>query len=478
MLEISRDDIVQRIQRDNPWWESGESYRSSVTDYPRRIYFEPFCKLAQDLSVKRAVVLMGPRRVGKTVMLRQLVEHLIKSGVSPKGILYASIDAPIYSHIPLEKFLEFFPFGTDGLVGPKFVIFDEIQYLKNWERHLKDLVDSYPSVKFIASGSAAAALLLASTESGAGRFSDFRMPPLTFAEFLHFIGRREELIFTNQTSVGSTFLSTDISELNKEFVNYLNYGGYPEAVLSPAIRENADQFVKNDIIDKVLLKDLPALYGIQDIQELNRLFAHLAYNTGQEVSLQSLSEKSGVSKPTIARYIEYLESAFLITKVSRLDQNAARFKRETHFKTYLTNPSMRAALYAPVAFDNSAVIGHLAESAVFSQWSHLPANRGLFFARWPKGEIDVVYLSGAKLSALWALEVKWSDRAIKNPRDELQGLVQFVESKKVGVARFTTLTQSGTIALSGASITYSPTSLYCYTIGQNITHALLDLAED
>src|SRR5690606_4611236 len=65
------------------------------------------------------------------------------------------------------------------------VFFDEIQYLKDWERHLKVLVDSYPDTKFIVSDSAAAALKWHSTESGAGRFTDFMLPTLTFQEFIH-----------------------------------------------------------------------------------------------------------------------------------------------------------------------------------------------------------------------------------------------------------------------------------------------------
>jgi uncharacterized protein len=235
--------------------------------------------------------------------------------------------------------------------------------------------------------------------------------------------------------------------------------------------------VKNDIIDKVLLKDLPALYGISDIQELNRLFAHLAYNTGQEVSLQTLSEKSGKTKPTISRYIEYLESAFLVTKVSRIDNSAKRFLRETHFKTYLTNPSMRAALFSPVLDTEADVIGHLAESAVFSQWSHLPDNSDLFYARWPKGEIDMVYVSGSTLMIEWAVEIKWSDRVVMNPLTELRGLTEFIHARKGSSFRFTTRTQTGHLNIHGTEVTYLPTSLYCYTIGRNLTKNLGRLAD-
>lgn len=92
----------------------------------------------------------------------------------------------------------------------------------------------------------------------------------------------------------------------------MNFGGYPEAVFSETVRKNPRRYIKSDIIDKVLLRDLPSLYGIADVQELNSLFNTVAYNSAQEISVEDLSQSSGVSKPTIAKYLEYLEAAFLI----------------------------------------------------------------------------------------------------------------------------------------------------------------------
>jgi hypothetical protein len=93
-----------------------------------------------------------------------------------ENILYASIDAPVYAGIPLENFLTFLISKKQREVKSiLYLMFDEIQYLPDWEIHLKDLVDRYPRVKFIASGSAAAALQLKSKESGAGRFDGAAM---------------------------------------------------------------------------------------------------------------------------------------------------------------------------------------------------------------------------------------------------------------------------------------------------------------
>ena len=283
--------------------------------------------------------------------------------------------------------------------------------MRNWEIHLKSLVDSFADYRFVATGSAAAALRLKSAESGAGRFSDYILPPLTFTEYLMFIGRETELITAtpNKNPVYSYEYSTsNIETLNEEFVNYLNFGGYPEAVFSETIRQDPGQYIKSDIIDKVLLRDLPSLYGISDIQELNRLFTTLAYNSGNEVNLEGLSQFSGVAKNTIKRYLEYLEAAFLIRRVERIDQNAKRFKRAVCFKVYLTNPSMRAALFGQLNADSEAM-GAMTETAIFSQWQHNMTIE-LYYARWNSGEIDIVHLKPSSQSPSWAVEVKWSDR--------------------------------------------------------------------
>ena len=470
MLEISKKDIVARLKFDNPWWETGANGKVAFEKNPHRKYFEAFHRTITDMTVRRAIVLMGPRRIGKTVMVYHSVRTLLDSSVDPTAILYVSLETPIYTGLSLEGILgyfqELFSHKRDSVL---YVFFDEIQYLKNWEVHLKSLVDSYPDYRFVATGSAAAALRLKSIESGAGRFSDYILPPLTFAEYLMFIGREAELVETVSIEDDKFgHLAKDIDALNEEFVNYLNYGGYPEAVFSATIRSDPGQYIKSDIIDKVLLRDLPSLYGISDIQELNRLFTTLAYNTGNEVSLEGLSQSSGVAKNTIKRYLEYLEAAFLIKRVERIDQNAKRFKRAMCFKVYLTNPSMRAALFGQLDSDSEAM-GALTETAIFSQWQHNQQIE-LYYARWNTGEIDIVFLNGVNQKPAWAVEVKWSDRPYK-ARGELDNCVDFVKRNPsiIEPLKITTRTISDeNVVYKDVHFEFCPASLYAYILGVNI----------
>jgi len=156
-----------------------------------RPYLDLFLPLVESTSVRRAVVLMGPRRVGKTVLIHHAIAKLLIKGIDPRQIAYFSVDHPLYNGLSLEYLLELFKetSKTDYFNIPTYIFFDEIQYLREWEVHLKSLVDSYPHVKAIVSGTAAAALRLMSLESGAGRFTDFLLPPLTFHEYLTLLGK-------------------------------------------------------------------------------------------------------------------------------------------------------------------------------------------------------------------------------------------------------------------------------------------------
>jgi predicted AAA+ superfamily ATPase len=429
--------------------------------------FYPF---VVEKKIKRALVLMGPRRVGKTVMLFHSIQQLLTENVNPQKIFFIGIDNPIYVHLSLEDILSLCKqsLNQDNLKGC-YVFFDEIQYLKDWERHLKVLVDSFPETKFIVSGSAAAALKWHSTESGAGRFTDFMLPPLTFQEYIH-LKEMNLLMYNGTISYGENkipyYLSHNIKALNKEFVHYLNFGGYPEVVLSEKIQSDMGRYVKNDIVDKVLLRDLPSLYGIKDVQELNRLFTYMACNTGNEFSYETISKESGIQKDTLKKYLEYLEAAFLIKVLNKVDITAKRLKRITSFKVYLTNPSLRTALFSPIS-ETDNEMGSMVETAVLSQWMHRE-KLDLTYARWKEGrnegEVDLVLVDDKKYKPQWGVEIKWSNRYFEKP-NELKSLIHFCKSNNFKNALVTSIDQLGIKQIEGLLFSFLPVSIYCYNIG-------------
>lgn len=477
-FEIPLADVQRRLAFDNPWWVAGEGVDRERKDWPRRAYFDSFYQLVQAVEVHRAVVLIGPRRVGKTVMLMHAIQALLDAGVAGTAILYVSLDTPLYSGRSLESLVRtFMELHRHGSEQRLWVFFDEIQYLKDWEVHLKSLVDTFRHVRFVASGSAAAALRMKSRESGAGRFTDFMLPPLTFAEYLKFAQKEAALIVEDNAlqDRAPTYRTRDIDALNAEFVNYLNFGGFPEAVMNPAVRENPARFLRQDIVDKVLLKDLPSLYGIGDTQELNRFFNVLAYNTGDEVNPESLSKATGITKPRLQEYLEYLEAAFLIRRVHRVDENARRMQRARTFKVYLTNPSIRAALFGYVGAEDRATPS-LVETAVWSQWLHSTSMiQSLHYARWRQGrsdlEVDLVSLDPRTQKPRFAVEIKWSDR----PRadwGEIRGLREFASMHELAREPLVTTRTLDGIGTDGElKIEFMAASLHCYTVARNVLRA-------
>ena len=430
MKDVSDQQVADHLKRLNPWWQGAGADPATISLRPRA-YLGPVRQLLTEPNLRRAVVLLGPRRVGKTILIRHLIGELMQAGVAAPRIAYVEMDHPLLHGQSLEALVRQIETATPDGEGTRYLFFDEIQSHKDWEKHLKPLVDHRPELRILVSGSAAAALKRQSTESGAGRFTDFLLPPLTFSEYLSL---RPESPAIRQDSPG-VYVLDDIAVLNGQFAEYVNYGGYPELALSPVVRGNPERFVKSDIVDKVLLRDLPQLYGIKDIQELNSLFTLLAFNTAEEVSFEQISQRSGVGKQTIQKYIEYLEAAFLIKRVFRVDQDGRRYQRERQFKVFLTNSAMYTGLFGAKSPDDPG-FGHLVETALFAQRFHEAAR--LNYARWGNDdcEVDLVESSQA-LRPTAALEIKWSDKFANRP-EGLKALMKFARGNRLPVAWATT----------------------------------------
>lgn len=449
MLRIPESELLNRLRFENPWWQDPTILDKLLEGKRDRAYLRPFFELMTNRGVQRAVVLMGPRRVGKTVMLRQCIRKLIiELGTKPESIFFASLENPIYRGISLDRLFRLFmeERGLDRFAD-LYVVFDEIQYVEEWEAYLKSMVDDYPNIRFVVSGSAAAALRMKSRESGAGRFTDFLLPPLLFAEFMDFMGADPDC---------------PIEELNHHFVDYINFGGFPEAILNEEIRSDMQRFIASDILEKVLQRDLPSLYGIDNPNELSRFFASLVYNTGQELSIGELSKETGIPKNTLYKFFTYLEAAFLVHRLYRVDQFARRPKRETGFKVYITNPCLRAAMYGPVDADDP-IMGALVETAVVAQYVHSSYIERIFYARWDKGEIDLVFLhdDGTPYSAY---EIKWSDR-IERDRSGIRHIISFIENNQVKYKVLFTRTYAANITAKGFEIKARPVARMCIAIG-------------
>ena len=401
-------------------------------------------------------------------MVHHSISQLLAADIAPKRILHLAVDTPTFTGRTLEQLIrigmraaEYEPEGYE----PFYVFLDEIQYVREWERELKSLTDTFRAVEFVATGSAAAALRAKSEESGAGRFTAFALPPLTFAEY---IDMREHTAGLFRFGGATGFAKAeDLNRQRQEWVDYLHFGGYPEVLFDDEMRRNPAQYIRRDIVERVLTRDLPQLYGVNDVRELNHFFTVLAYQTGQEVSPQGLSKQSdGIRKETIGKYLEYLEAAFLVRVLDKVDINAKRLKRRMRYKCYLTVPSLRTALFAPLPEQDDS-FGHINETGILSQWP--PAGYDdLSYAKWPDGEVDLVDRDALTQKPTWAVEVKWSNRFYEKPSD-LKPLRKFCHENALKQAVCTTVDKRGTKTSAGIEYAFITNAEYAYTIGKSLT---------
>ena len=466
MQRVPTEAVTARASDENPWWTDAPAFQHRMAQLRPRAYLQLLMPLVLQQQLNRAVLVLGPRRVGKTILLRHAIAELQQQhGISAGEILWLSVDSPLYIGRGLEELVRLANSARGGAPRslPRFVMLDEIQYLPDWERHLKVLVDDHPATRFVVSGSAAAALKARSIESGAGRFTEFPLPPLTFVEYLmlrdHAFEPKDEYLEADAPA-----LMPDA--LNAQFVHYINYGGFPEIALADQ-SEAVSRYLAADIVDRVLQRDLPQLYGIRDSEELKRLLTMLAWNTGQEISPEEFSKASGVDKVTSKKYLAYLEAAFLIRRVHRIDHDGRRFRRATRFKVYLTNPSLRTALFGP-AHPDDASFGFIVETAIFAQLFHR-LGVDLFYLRGKdggSGEVDLI-LTGRDLKPLMAAEIKWSDSAATDLR-RLEGIVRFGRRHKMTDLWVTSRTVATELTIDDIRIHVLPAANCALGFGQEI----------
>ncbi|MGN0091914.1 MAG: DUF4143 domain-containing protein, partial [Alistipes sp.] len=168
------------------------------------------------------------------------------------------------------------------------------------------------------------------------------------------------------------------------------------------------------------------------------------------------------------KYILYFEAAFLIKVVHKVNENAKNFQRVTAFKIYLTNPSLRCALFSPLS-STDEMVGHMVETAIYAQWIQRN-NTEIHYANWVEGrqkrEVDMVGMDMARQKPNWAVEIKWSDRYVEQT-GELKSLMKFMEDNGLRSAVVTTMNKYVYKQMNSVGIQFIPAAVYAYMVGYN-----------
>lgn len=419
MSITSKEKILKVLAAFNPWWTTGAANPMLTKSY-RRFAFHEAMKILDMNDIRRIVVLTGTRRVGKTTIQYQMIDALLRRGVPARNIVFISMDHPM---LKLSDFSDILDCYHENICPSQnvYYFFDEIQYAQNWDQWLKTIYDTQPETGIVATGSASPALVKGKIESGAGRWSVISVPTMSFYEYCELLNVAAPDLKPDLKPSSFKFISrqeqTDImlklSEVQKHFIRYLQVGGFPELALS----ENdifAQQLMRDDVVDKVLKRDLPSLYNIRSPIELERIFLYLCSVSSELVNIETLTkELQGVSRPTVENYIQYLESANLIYQSWPVGMTGKKILKSRP-KIYIADAAIRNA----VLMDNDMLtdpteMGKIVETAVYKHVSTFyyqqATSVGYFRGGGNDKEVDIVVEYPRIKNML--IEVKYRDEA-------------------------------------------------------------------
>lgn len=423
MAITTKEGIFKVLSAFNPWWKSGSISDKMAKTY-KRFAFHEAMKWLQQTNLRRTVILTGTRRVGKTTIQYQMIEWLLKSGIQPQKIVFISMDHPMLKLAGINDILECY----HESIYPEqdtYYFFDEVQYAQDWDKWLKTIYDMQPDTHIVATGSASPALMKGNQESGAGRWTVIQVPTMSFYEYCELLNLdrpqlppslkiTQMLHMTYQEQAG---IMLQLSKVQNYFIRYLQVGGFPELALA----DNdlmAQQIMREDVVDKVLKRDLPSLYNIRNATELERIFLYLCNVSSEIVSIEAIAkELSGVSRPTVENYIQYLESANLIYQSWPVDM-AGRKPLKASPKIYIADAAIRnAVLMDDSLLTDATEMGKIVETAVYKHVAafYYQNNTSVGYYRGGRKskEIDIVVNKPKAYNIL--IEVKYRDGApIKN----------------------------------------------------------------
>jgi len=400
MTIVGDSELYEVMQGLNPWWQN-PAYASHPV---RRTAFHETCAWFFKPDFKRALVLSGPRRVGKTVILHQLAQELITRGWNPKDILYLTLDHTIVKLYSLDRILKAYRENVRPGNGSAVLLLDEIQFAKDWTTWIKLTVDFKPEFRIVATGSAAVEIVSSSQESAVGRWIMVKVPTLSFYEYLALAGFETPVqpddiqlsSLASMTRAERNGLAAETLPARDRFHEYLLKGGFPELVKERDLSEAQAQ-IREDVVNRVLKYDMTSLFGVRRIPEMERLFAYFCVNSGGLMDQKSLAKELGINVRTLSDYIDYLLSAGLIYLLPSIEMGGKSTLKARH-KVYIADASIRNAVLmkGEGVLADDREMGLLVETAVYQHvhaWGYRSFPRFGYWRDRAGREVDLVRIS-------------------------------------------------------------------------------------
>ena len=342
-------------------------------------------KISKRITPGKVVIIYGARRVGKTVLLRELVNSF-----EGKTLILNGEDYDVQSMLANRSVANY----RHLFNGVELVAIDEAQNIPNIGSVLKLMVDEIDGLSVIASGSSSFDLLNKTGEPLVGRSVKFQLTPLSCKEI---------------SSVETPF------EMSQNLEQRMLYGMYPE-VVTMSSNDMRIEYLR-EIVDSYLLKDILAVDGIKNASKMQNLLRLIALQVGSEVSYDELGTQLGMSKNTVERYLDLLSKVFVVYRVGAFARNIRKEVCKAG-KWYFYDNGVRNAIlnnFSPLAVRND--VGHLWENYFLSErrkyiHNNLKYIEQYFWRTYDKQELDLVEECDGNLLAM---EIKWGKKTPKLP---------------------------------------------------------------
>jgi len=350
-----------KLEEFNHWWIKGNIDVELALPFKRDNYQE----IERHIDKKFIMALVGLRRVGKTTTMYQLIQKLIAEKIDVTNIFFFSFDEnKVNFSDVIDTYKEMHK--KDFRENKVYVFLDEIQKCSNWENEIKKYYDLYPKIKFIISGSESLFIRKKTKETLAGRIFEFRLTSFTFREYLGFKGVKEEE-FKYETKVKPFFLS------------FVEKGGFPETFSFDSDKD-FKEYIRALVVDKIVFKDIPSMFKIEDPEFLRVLLELIATNPGMYIDYQSLSKQFEKDRRVIKDYLIFLKESFLINILGNYRKGSITTLR----KKKRAYPSDNAIIYLYKPKIEEGFIGNMVETSAVNK---LQAS-----SFWKNGnEIDIIH---------------------------------------------------------------------------------------
>ncbi|HTQ06739.1 MAG TPA: ATP-binding protein [Polyangiaceae bacterium] len=331
---------AENVLRDlNAWWKDGR-VRPQPPPY-RRPAVRALAERVGRPQGRLVEVVRGPRQVGKTTGLHQVIEELIRSGAHPEDVLFIRFDLELLreERAALRRIVRWYAAEIRKRAleegAPAVILLDEVHKLPRWSDEVKHLVDTFP-VRVLLTGSSSVLVARGGRESLAGRVFTTELPPFSFREVLECWKPALAEMLPPRITLVDVFdgrladWSRGFNELRpqqklslrRSLERYYARGGYPRLHSGDVEDDRWADYIVQTIFENVLGADIPDLFPVEQPRLLRALYLELARHACKEVSQNSLTEALNVggfrtNQPTVGRYLHYLADALLIREFRR-----------------------------------------------------------------------------------------------------------------------------------------------------------------